>query len=353
MTSRPSQDRIRFGLLSVLLFLLLISLQAFIFTGISCRYSPADGAATESHYEIGLGDPVNIHVIRGTFTVDMHWLSLAANLAICYALAAGWAWLFVRMTRFRHPVLAFIYTSLVVCAVAFFTATGWSKYYWGYFIARPPVLREINRLATVPVVIPVQTLKDENGHCRLALDEDDTLSERVKYGHDDPYYCLDERLLLALEQHQLLPPDFSSDFPDMPDFHARIAQTGILAQPDEGYSDSDLLHGVVIDGTDSAGRRLVFAGMAGRQLSNDHYPYYEMLFSSSDGTNGLRYVRGQRFFYDVAGIEGAEWYVFWPTLSLLGIVIGLVAIALWRLIRYFLEWFRNSPAPPAGTAPKT
>jgi hypothetical protein len=116
-----------------------------------------------------------------------------------------------------------------------------------------------------------------------------------------------------------------------------LQQTSILAEPEEGYNDSDLLQGVVIDALSKSGQRLVFVGLNGRQLSNDHFPYYEIVFTGDTGSSALSYMRGQRFFYDVAGIEGAEWFLVWPFLALAGVVIGFVIVTvfmlIWRLIK--------------------
>ncbi len=111
-----------------------------------------------------------------------------------------------------------------------------------------------------------------------------------------------------------------------------IRATGILATPEKGYNDSDLLHGIVVDAVDKSGRRLVFLGLQGMQLSNDHFPYYEMVFSIRPGMPELSYVRGQRFFYDWAGIEGLEWFGIWLLLSVPGIAAGFVAVTIGMLI---------------------
>ncbi|HBA85785.1 MAG TPA: hypothetical protein DCZ95_17010 [Verrucomicrobia bacterium] len=115
-----------------------------------------------------------------------------------------------------------------------------------------------------------------------------------------------------------------------------IVGSGLLANPEEGYSRADFLAGILVDAYDQTGARLIFACLGGRQQSNDHYPFYEFVFEEPPNSDGLNLVRGQRFFYDVAGIEGLEWYVMWPVLSVIAIVVGFtaftVAVGLWMLL---------------------
>ena len=51
-----------------------------------------------------------------------------------------------------------------------------------------------------------------------------------------------------------------------------------------------------------------------------------MLFTAPPGSSDLKFVRGQRFFFDIAGIEGSEWYVMGLGFSLLGMPIAFAAL---------------------------
>ena len=62
------------------------------------------------------------------------------------------------------------------------------------------------------------------------------------------------------------------------------------------------------------GRPLLFLGVRGRQVSNDHYPYYEFLFATNSPGAPPTLLSSQRFYYDVAGIR--------PNLSTLGKKLG-------------------------------
>jgi hypothetical protein len=62
--------------------------------------------------------------------------------------------------------------------------------------------------------------------------------------------------------------------------------------------------GLAIEVLDDVGRRALVVGLRGQQVSNDHYPYYEASYRW-DGS-GWELDRAQRYFYDIAGIEGFE-----------------------------------------------
>ena len=284
---------------------------------------------------------VTITSIDGLTTCHINWFALAGHLVCSYIIAALMAWAFICMTEIRRPALVFGTVSLVVIMVSFCLAIGISKCYWGYYLARPKVFTEINNIESVASVIPVRTETDSDGMRRLVADEDYSISNCLARAKEDPYYCLSERLLLALDERGLLPPIHQTDLSGLPALFPLIENTGILAPPAEGYHDSDLLRGIVIDAVDRFGKRSVFLGLFGFQLSNDHYPYYEMLFSGDIGSKELSYVRGQRFFFDSAGMEGFEWYLIWLYLAFPGIVIGFVAVIVitpvFRIIRKRFE----------------
>jgi len=213
-------------------------------------------------------------------------------------------------------------------------AAGWSKSYWGYFFFRPGPLTEFGEVARVTAVIPLWTETNDDGSRRIVLEEDFTIGSALNHGRQYPYYNLMERGLYVLEREGLLPEQHSTDLGTLPPLFPLISATGVLAAADKGYEDSDLLEGILVDGIGEDGRRLVLIGLKGQQVSNDHRPYYEFAFSAPAESKNLIYVRGQRFFFDVAGIEGMEWYVIWPMLALPGLVVGsiiftVVALA-WR-----------------------
>jgi hypothetical protein len=63
-------------------------------------------------------------------------------------------------------------------------------------------------------------------------------------------------------------------------------------------------------------------------------PYYEFSFlAQSAETSDVLYQDGQLFFYDVAGMEGFEWYVIAVPAGLLLLVLGVACMWLARAQR--------------------
>lgn len=336
--------------LAILFVLILLVQGAFLTTGsMTCSMGSGTPDKTQSSY--GIGSPVTVTNINGSTTYDVNWLALVGNLLCCYILAVILSRAFTRATRFRRPALAYGVVALAMIVASFCVAIGFSRMEWGYFFARPEVLREMDDITAVCAVIPVKTEADKEGHRSILIHDVYSIADRLAYGKKDPYYCLDERLLLALDERRLLPPAHSTDLSGLPALFPLVRKTGILAAPTEGYKDSDMLSGVVIDAVGKSGQRLVFLGLTGLQLSNDHYPYYELVFSGTTGSQALAYIRGQRFFFDVAGIEGAEWYLIWPFLALTGIICGFVVLAAAMLIWRGIQRIKRvqPPPPPFGS----
>ena len=257
---------------------------------------------------------------------NIPWRYFAWSLAGGYLAALGLAAIFKLVTGFRRPVRAYLLAAGIVAMLAFLAAIGVSKAYWGYFLFRPSLLAEFSNIARVSALIPVETPDASNAPPALVHCDDSTLAQDLAYAEKSPYDFPAGRLLLSLSKRQLLPADFSSALFDLPPLLPLAQATGLMAASDPGYHSETFLRGIVVDAFDPAGTRLVFLGFHGGQVSNDHYPYYEMLFAAPAGSTDLTFVRGQRFFFDIAGIEGSEWHVLGLGFSLLGMPIAFAAL---------------------------
>lgn len=314
------------GALSLLIFFTIILPGSIVFTPISVSYS-SDGATQW----------------------DVPWLFLAGSLAVGYLAAQFFATLFRRATGFRRPARAFVLAAVIVAALAFSFGIGFSKFYWGYFFFRPALLKEFRQIAQVTALVPVETSDATNAPSTLVHCGDFSLAEGLAYAENDSYDYPAGRLLLALEQRRLLPAEFSASLSGLPPLLPLAQASGLLAPSETGYDSERSLRGIVVDAVDPAGARRVFLGLRGGQVSNDHYPYYELLFTAPAGSSDLEFVRGQRFFLDVAGIEGAEWYVMGLGFSLVAIPLALVALMAAIVLGRAIAWLlgkRKTQKPP-------
>ena len=246
-----------------------------------------------------------------------------------------------------------------IVGLAFLGSIGLSKWYWGYFFKRPGLLNAAKTITKVERVIPVKTAScDTPDQCEFIVDGSNTLDQSLNHTQQDPYYSLierilvhlqargalpnsfrqdpyyslSERILLHLQARRMLPNSFSQDLDGIAALYAALMQTPIIADPDPGYFDAHQLQGIVLIGATVHGEQRVFVGAKGRQLSNDHYPYYEAVFKIEADGETVTYLNGQRFFFDVAGIEGFEWYAFWLVLTVFGIALVFPVVGIGALI---------------------
>jgi hypothetical protein len=110
-----------------------------------------------------------------------------------------------------------------------------------------------------------------------------------------------------------------------------VDETGRIEEGEPGYWGAKNLRGLVVEALGRDGSRLVFVGVWGGEVSNDHHPYYEFLFTTDSPDGQLKLLSTQRFYYDVAGIEGIEWPVFF-------LVLAIASLTPTLLVQGFLLW---------------
>jgi len=160
-------------------------------------------------------------------------------------------------------------------------------------------------------------------NCTLEFDPKYSVSDRIRRTHEDPYYAhegrLFEHLLLRGLDPMAAPADASLQATDL---HRLLSVGGVLRHGQPGYDHATCVAGAAVEVKDENGTASLVLGLHGQQVSNDHYPYYEATFRRGDGTWQLQRV--QTFFYDVAGIEGAEWPVLHGFFAI--VAFGCVAV---------------------------
>jgi hypothetical protein len=283
---------------------------------------------SQSTSQYGIGSPVEISYRDGV-RQDVHvdWAVLIINLIACYLLAAVAVALLKRITGLQKPFPVYGGAAIGILCLAFLVSIVFSKVYWGYFFRRPAVLAERYDVTEVIGIVPVTTEQTPTGAYRFVTNADFSMADQIAYARKDPYYNLDERILVHLEDKQLLPEEVATSLDDT-DFYDLLSGTGLLAEPQEGYTSAGLLKGVIVQARTASGSQLVFLSATGQQVSNDHYPCYEMVFERHPQSGQLTFLRGQRFFFDVAGIEGAEGFLIWLVISPIGVFLVLPTVTL-------------------------
>ena len=65
--------------------------------------------------------------------------------------------------------------------------------------------------------------------------------------------------------------------------YASLETSGLLVPGEAGYRHAKSLHGVLVELEDDTGEVYAFLGVSSGQISNDHYAFYELVFSGPAG----------------------------------------------------------------------
>jgi hypothetical protein len=316
---------LRPGMTGTIVFIVLIALQACLGESSgSGTVGPAGVYETTSSRSIGWPASVIITSKSGdgakSNEVAVHWTPLLIMGGLTYCLAMAVGHLASRKRRKRRPAIILVNVILGTSVLAFLAAILVSKAMWGYYLFRPSLDRRIFDAGKVLSVTIVKTASGESGRT-LVPDTSFSITQRIQYGRDDVYYRLGERALIALQDQGRLPTDPPAMNADrLARLYGVLSRTGRIEAGESGYQDAEDLRGVVIEAEGADKKSLLFVGVQGGQVSNDHYPYYEFLFSDAGDLKDSKLLSTQRFYFDVAGIEGMEWPVFFIGFSALGIV---------------------------------
>jgi hypothetical protein len=321
-----------------LILSVLIVIQLMFSTSMT-TWTPDDYSHATHTVQYGFGPSIEI-VYNDAIqeAVRIHWMRLSLNLFLCYGLSAISASCILRITRLQRPFMVYGSLTAGILCVAFLVAIAVSKWYWGYMFDRPPVLKELHHIKHVIRIIPVKAEPRPEGTYDFVVNTDYVMLEDVMSAQRDDYYALDERMLFVLQDRNLLPETLSHRLAPYESLYHDVEKTGLLALAQPGYTSSGELRGILLVATTTTGAEYVFLGANGQQVENDHYPYYELVFEKQSDSDTLVFLQGQRFFYDVAGVEGFEWFALWGIFSLIGICLILPIVT---VIIVFQRFFRN------------
>jgi hypothetical protein len=268
--------------------------------------------------------------------IEINWLKLFLNIVVFYAIALLITLLVGKYSRWLLAII------ILILFLAFLGSTSWSKNYWGYYIRRPGLDKRVRKWEKVLTITPVTTKVQEDKSKVFVAGSRSSIHESIEDGRNDRYYCLDARVLIALED--------SGKLPDSPEqmnaellgsLYEQIDKSGLLIEGKPGNDQAKVLRGVVIEALGKDKERYVFVAVKGYPVSNDHRPYYELLFKADNQISDIRLLSRKQFFYDLAGIEGVEWWFMFLNFSGLGLLLivpmALLIIPLVRLVRGIKE----------------
>ncbi len=221
----------------------------------------------------------------------------------------------------------------------------WSKWYWGYFFEPPALAAELTqprhllRMSHMFEIGPhgPQGPKMNKPVERVTRDLDLFLSNGPYMGPSALH-----RIEYRFSELGLDPEDPSGvDGRLGAEVWAALRKAGLFV--DERGPDAHRLRGDIGEFVADDGRRLVFAGVLGTAVANDHYPYYELVaVRTSDGLQPLETI----FYYeDIAGFEGLRWwavsFVMFPLLGIGALITSLTAV----LVAHVYRRLGHEPEP--------
>jgi hypothetical protein len=240
--------------------------------------------------------------------------SLRELLLAVPAVAAGCMW--PPLLVFIVPLLAAAVFSrrgafaplLVAAAASMGVGVAASLAYWRYPFHPPRLLSELRDIIAVEQISAVSGVNPARGSYPniqplAAIPPRQALRSNAPSGLMPPERILDE---LGRKPHGIESAKPVSVSLVNAMWQAAEEAEALIESGDPSRTNTKtLIDGYVGIARVSDGTKIAFAAWMGDEHSNDHYPYYEMVFAMDD--ERPRLVNWQWFFEDIAGIEGATW----------------------------------------------
>jgi len=261
------------------------------------------------------------------------------------------------MKNNSHPkpfwiIAAFIFTFGGSVFTGFLASILISKSYWGYYFSPPGLPQKVEEFEKVRSITPVSSIKRNNGSRIFKIDTSNSCIKEIQSstenlksscgtGKCNTEYCDSSRIILSLSEKGNLPKKTPYISPDkLNSLYNYLEKTELLYKGEPGYNgeltpdsvsgdlvskgDGKRLEGIVVEAEDSNKQPYLFIAVNGGQVTNDHYPYYEFLFEIPKNKSTPKLVANNRFFYEIAGVEGIlEWHFIWIFFIVIGFILSI------------------------------
>ncbi len=317
--------------LGALLFVILIVSQSLYFSTLSGGISSVQGKTVhETRWTLGIAEPIEIVIRDGQRNLDANWLLLTLTIIFFYTLSALLAYGMAWAAASRRPARLYGAAIILMLVATFLVSIGWSRSYWGYYVRRPSVLTEVAKVETVHDVV---SLYGEWNNGILSLyPRPGSIASVLPTARKNPRDYETYRFLAELDDRQKLPEEFSATFPSLKEVLNLVLDEPIVRDTYEHDRSLTQLWGVAISAEDHAGDPIILLGLRGPAVSNDHYPYFELVYVTQTDDGPYVCQASQMFYFDVAGIEGQEWWVKWVLLSMPTVCFGPPILAIVILV---------------------
>ncbi len=195
-----------------------------------------------------------------------------------------------------------------------------SRLYWGHWLGPPSSDQTARQLSSLHQFTRFWYGKDPSCGPE-ALAEDARASNHIS--GESPYGRLAYAIVrrgFSPENSECLPASLLVEVTNALRQSGRLLESARFRRGDDLATE---LYGALAAGVSPTGGRVILAALTSSEVSNDHYPYYELaLVQSSAGS--VQIVESRFYWYDVAGLEGgAHW--------LGGIVAAIGVLVVWAI----------------------
>ena len=222
------------------------------------------------------------------------------------------------------PSLFFLSKSFGWClVVALIGGVAFSKYYWNYYFFRPDVFSEVLQAKQVSSLARLQQQKNPGPYRHFEIDQrtlpltmtmEERLSSNIPASRAEIQWLRDGKI-----KGQVTPMDANT----LSEVDRFLDTIQISPLTSNSAHATPQFHGSVVSFTTDKGEDRIYLTLDGVESGNDHYGYYEMLFANVSPL--AQPLKQQNFNYDIAGLEGVEW---WSLAPLAAIGLFLVAFPL-------------------------
>jgi cell wall-associated NlpC family hydrolase len=261
------------------------------------------------------------------------------------------------MKNNSHPkpfgiILAFLLTFGSSVFAGFLASILISKSYWGYYFSPPELPQKVEEFEKIRSITPVSSIKRSDGSRIFKIDTSNSCIKEINSGIENlqsscgtgkcnTEYCDSTRILVNLSEKGKLPKKTSYISVDkLNSLYNYLEKTELLYEGKPGYNgelvsdsasgdliskgDGKRLEGIVVEAEDKNKQPYLFIAANGGQVSNDHYPYYEFLFELLKNESSPKLIANNRFFYEIAGLEGIlQWYFIWIFFIVIGFILSI------------------------------
>jgi hypothetical protein len=277
------------------------------------------------------------------YSNDLTWYIMFYGLPLLIGVLFA---LIVRNRAINKALKVFLYF-IALSQIGFtITAVIHNHNYWGYFIKRPPIFKEILQADKVITCGSISNTNSTEVSFSVVISDTTSTLDNLR-GRKDPYYGLIDRPFMVFEDNAHINGhlyDFPKIYQDktqkpmeavLKNINNEIQQANYMFQGNNNW----VLNGITTEFITTDSIKYLIAGLSGAEIQNDHYPFYEFLFVNEN--NNYKLIKKQKFFTDFAGEEGFEYVNIATLFSLLLTVVGLLGGLIIWLIRLFVKRIKN------------